>query len=73
MTTVTIRLNKEEEEFFKSYADLTGQSLSTLFKKALEQDIEEKYDLKIYEKSYEEYKKDPKTISHSDFKKELGL
>ncbi|NQJ69572.1 translation repressor RelB [Streptococcus suis] len=73
MSTVTIRLNKEEEVFFKSYAQLTGQSLSSLFKKALERTIEDEYDLSIYRQAYEEYQKDPETISHADFKKELGL
>ncbi|HFI0147560.1 TPA: type II toxin-antitoxin system RelB family antitoxin [Streptococcus suis] len=73
MSTVTIRLNKEEEVFFKSYAQLTGKSLSSLFKKALERDIEDEYDLSIYRQAYEEYQKDPETISHADFKKELGL
>ncbi|NQO45404.1 translation repressor RelB [Streptococcus suis] len=73
MSTVTIRLNKEEEVFFKSYAQLTGQSLSSLFKKALERDIEDEYDLSIYRQAYEEYQKDPETISHADFKRELGL
>ncbi|HFI0405129.1 TPA: type II toxin-antitoxin system RelB family antitoxin [Streptococcus suis] len=73
MSTVTIRLNKEEEVFFKSYAQLTGQSLSSLFKKALERNIEDEYDLTIYRQAYEEYQKDPETISHADFKKELGL
>ncbi|MGQ7463020.1 type II toxin-antitoxin system RelB family antitoxin [Streptococcus suis] len=73
MSTVTIRLNKEEEVFFKSYAQLTGQSLSSLFKKALECTIEDEYDLNIYRQAYEEYQKDPETISHADFKKELGL
>lgn len=73
MSTVTIRLNQEEEIFFKSYAQLTGQSLSSLFKKALERAIEDEYDLKIYHQAYAEYKADPETISHADFKKELGL
>lgn len=73
MSTVTIRLNQEEEVFFKSYAQLTGKSLSSLFKKALERDIEDEYDLKIYQQAYAEYKEDPETISHADFKKELGL
>ncbi|WP_159584204.1 type II toxin-antitoxin system RelB family antitoxin [Streptococcus halichoeri] len=73
MSTVTIRLNQEEEVFFKSYAQLTGQSLSSLFKKALERDIEDKYDLKVYNQAYAEYEADPQTISHADFKKELDL
>ncbi|HFU4448355.1 TPA: type II toxin-antitoxin system RelB family antitoxin [Streptococcus suis] len=73
MSTVTVRLNQEEETFFKSYAQLTGQSLSSLFKKALEWTIEDEFDLKIYRQAYKEYQDDPETISHADFKKELGF
>ncbi|HFI0064568.1 TPA: type II toxin-antitoxin system RelB family antitoxin [Streptococcus suis] len=73
MSTVTVRLNQEEETFFKSYVQLTGQSLSSLFKKALERTIEDEFDLKIYHQSYKEYQEDPETISHADFKKELGF
>lgn len=35
MSTVSVRLNQEEETFFKSYAVLAGKSLSTLMKEAL--------------------------------------
>lgn len=73
MSTVTIRLNQEEEQFFKTYAKVSGKSLSTLFKQALARDIEDQYDLKIYQEAYQEYLADPETISHEDFKKELGL
>lgn len=73
MSTVTVRLNQEEEAFFKSYAQFTGQSLSSLFKKALEQAIEDEYDLKLYHQAYKEYQEDKETLSHADFKKELGL
>ena len=65
MSTVTIRLNQEEEVFFKSYAQLTGKSLSSLFKKALERDIEDEYDLKIY-KEYLKEKDTLKTYSHKE-------
>ena len=73
MSAATIRLKQEEEIFFKSYAQLMGKSLSSLFKIALEHAIEDEYDLKIYHQAYAEYKTDPETISHADFKKELGL
>lgn len=35
MATISIRLNQQEEELFKGYAELTGENLSTLFKEAL--------------------------------------
>ncbi|MDN5027590.1 DUF6290 family protein [Streptococcus sp. SPS1] len=73
MATVSVRLNQEEETFFKSYAALSGKSLSTLLKEALAQSIEDEYDLNIYKKAFEEYQQDSETISHVDFKKELGF
>lgn len=73
MATVSVRLNQEEEIFFKSYAVLSGKSLSTLLKEALAQSIEDEYDLNIYKKAFEEYQQDSETISHVDFKKELGF
>ncbi|MEZ7651753.1 type II toxin-antitoxin system RelB family antitoxin [Streptococcus sp. 27098_8_51] len=73
MSTVTVRLNQEEEKFFKSYAQFTGQSLSSLFKKSLKRTIEDEYDLKLYYQAYKDYQEEPETISHADFKKELGL
>lgn len=73
MTTITVRLNDQEEKFFKNYAQLTGQSLSSLFKKTLEMAIEDEYDLKIYHQAMKEYQEDAVIISHADFKKELGF
>ncbi|TWT10496.1 type II toxin-antitoxin system RelB family antitoxin [Streptococcus sp. sy004] len=72
MGTITIRLN-QEETFFKSYAQVTGQSLSSLFKKVIERDIEDEYDLNLYKQAYAEYQENPETISRADFKRELGF
>nr|AAN78205.1 hypothetical protein [Enterococcus mundtii] len=41
MSITTIRLNEQEEAFFQSYAELTGQPLSTLMKQALTEKIED--------------------------------
>ncbi|MBO0460323.1 MULTISPECIES: type II toxin-antitoxin system RelB family antitoxin [Enterococcus] len=45
MGIITIRLNDQEEAFFQSYAELTGQPLSTLMKQALTEKIEDYLDL----------------------------
>ena len=45
MTVTTIRLNKNEENLFLSYSKLTGQPMSTLFKEALREKIEDYLDL----------------------------
>lgn len=73
MATISIRLNQQEEELFKGYAEITGENLSTLFKEALKKSIDDEYDLQAYKEAYKEYQQDSETISHADFKKELGL
>ena len=44
MATITLRVNSDEEKFFKDYAKLTGEKLSSLLKKALLEKIEDEYD-----------------------------
>lgn len=73
MATVTIRLNKQEEEYFKTYAEFTGEKLSSLFKQALEEKIEDEYDLKAGLKALEEFEKDPQTISFEEVKAKYAL
>ncbi len=69
----SIRLNAEEEKLFKNYANFHGISLSEAMKTALLEKIEEEYDIVIAQQAHEEYLKDPETISHENFMKELGL
>lgn len=73
MSTVTVRLNQEEESLFNAYAKLTGEGLSTLFKRKLAEAIEDEYDLKVYKQAKAEFEADPVTYSMEEVKKELGL
>lgn len=49
MKTISIRLNEEEERAFSAYANLIGEPLSTLFKRTLEEKLEDEFDIKIAE------------------------
>lgn len=49
MKTVSVRLNEEEERAFSAYATIMGMPLSTLFKKLMEERLEDEFDLKIAE------------------------
>ena len=49
MKTVSVRLNEEEERAFSAYATIMGLPLSTLFKKLMEERLEDAFDLKITE------------------------
>lgn len=71
--TVSLRLNEEDELLIKKYAELKQVSLSELFRNALIEKIESEYDLESYNKAVEEYKKNPKTYTLDEVKKELNL
>ena len=71
--TVSVRLNEEDEKLIKTYAEMNNMSLSDLIRKAIIEKIEDEYDLKSYYEALEEYKKNPKTYTLDEAKKELGL
>ena len=56
MANISVRLNEQEEELFKTYAEFMDETLSTLFKKALLEKIEDEFDLKVGQKALAEYK-----------------
>ena len=71
--TVSVRLNEEDEKLIKAYAEMNNMSLSELIRKSIMEKIEDEYDLKTYEKAIKEYKRNPKTYTLDEAKKELGL
>lgn len=71
MGTITIRLNKEESKVFKEYAELNDIPLSTLFKKALQENMEDEFDMSIIT-AYEE-SDNHETYTHEKLKETLGL
>lgn len=71
--TISVRLNNEDTELFKKYAEMHNMSLSDLIRSAVLEKIEDEYDLKCYEKAMEEYKKNPVTYTHDEVVKMLEL
>ena len=71
--TISVRLSEKDTELIKAYAELNHISLSDLVRNAVIEKIEDEYDLECYEKAMEEYKKNPKTYTLEEVKKELGL
>lgn len=71
--TISVRLNDKETELIKAYAKINNISLSDLIRNAVLEKIENEYDLESYKKAVEEYKKNPKTYTLDEVKKELGL
>lgn len=74
MSTVTVRLNEEEQKTFNEYAKLYDMPLSTLFKKTLEERIENEIDIKLIEEYETKVKADTvETYDYEEVRKMLGL
>ena len=71
--TISVRLNEEETKVMKAYADINNMSLSDLIRIAVLEKIEDEYDLKSYKKAIEEYKRNPRTYTLEEVKKELEM
>lgn len=71
--TISVRLNEEDTNLIKTYAEMNNISLSDLIRNAILEKIENEYDLKCYEKAMQKYKDNPKTYTLDEVKKELEL
>lgn len=71
--TISVRLNEEDTNLIKTYAEINNISLSELIRNAILEKIEDEYDLKSYDKAMKKYKANPKTYTLDDIKKELDL
>ena len=72
MSTVSLRLNDKDDSLIRKYAELHNLDLSTFIRQAVIEKIENEYDLKLFNRVWEE-EKNQEHISHDDLKKELGL
>ncbi len=72
MSTVSLRLNDKDDSLIRKYAELHNMDLSTFIRQAVIEKIENEYDLKLFNKVWEEEKNQDR-MSHEDLKKELGL
>lgn len=70
---ISLRLNSDDTELIKAYAQMNGISVSELVRRSVIERIEDEYDLKAYEEAMAEYKKNPVTFSHEDVARMLEL
>ena len=71
--TISVRLNEEDTNLIKKYAEMNNITLSELIRNAILEKIEDEYDLKCYKEAMEEFKKNPKTYTLDEIEEELGL
>ena len=70
---ISIRMTEEEKQLADAYAKLNGISLSEAIKRAYFEKIEDEYDIALADMALREYEENPKTYSHEEVKKMLGL
>ena len=71
--SISIRLQPQDEQLFKSYAKSNNISLSELIRSAVFEKIEDEYDLAVYREALEDYNQDPISYSHAEVCQMLGL
>ena len=72
MGTISVRLSDEEDKLIRKYAEINGMDLSSLFRNAVINKIEEEYDLTLFDNIWQD-EKGCEIISHEEMKSELGL
>ena len=71
--SISLRLSEEDTALIKAYASMKKLSVSELIRQTVIEQIEDEYDLNVYDKAMAEYRKNPITYSLDDVEKELGL
>lgn len=66
-----LQFSKEESELLKKYAKGKGKNIEEVIRCAVLEKIEDEEDTKLADEAYEEYLKDCKTISFTDFLREM--
>lgn len=70
---VYINMTDEEIKLAKAYAKLIGLPLNKAIKRTFFEKIEDEYDIALIDNALKEYQKNPKTYTHAEIKKMLGL
>lgn len=71
MSTISLRMNEEEEKLIQEYAKANNVSISELFRSSVLEKIEDEIDLELYQQAMQEHMKHPEDISFEDMIKEL--
>lgn len=73
MTTISFRLNDQENELIRRYAQLKNMRVSDVVRLSTIEKIEDEIDLDHFRKAFYAYKKDSTTYTHEQVLRELAL
>lgn len=71
--TISLRLSEEDTVLIKKCAELKNTTVSEFIRNAVMEQIEDEYDLKVYERAMKEYQKNPVTYTLDEVEEELDL
>lgn len=71
--TISLRLSDEDSALIRKYAEMKKMTVSELIRQTMLEQIENEFDLQIYEEAMKEYISNPVTFSLDEVEKELGL
>ena len=66
MATISIRLNEQDSNFIRKYAEFKNISISDLVRQAVIHHIEDEIDIRAYNKAMKKYKENPVTYTHEE-------
>jgi len=72
-TTITIRLNQEDKDLIKAYAEINRKSVASIMLESVLDRIEDEMDIKLYEQAKAEFVANPVTYSLDEAEQILGI
>ena len=70
---ISLRLNDDDSMLIKKYAELNNISVSEFLRQSAIERIEEEYDISLFGKALEEFRKNPVTYTLDEVERDLGL
>lgn len=70
---ISIRMNNQELELIKKYAELNGSTVSEVMRNAILEKIEDEFDIFLFNKASKAFEENPKTYTVEEASKILGL
>lgn len=71
MTTISLRINEQDEKLIKEYAKANNISVSALLRDSVLEKIEDSIDLNLYDQEMEAYSSKPESIPFNEMLEDL--
>ena len=73
MGTISLRMDKEDEKLIKEYAKTKNITVSSLFRNAVLEKIEDEIDMDLYHIAMKQHIANPQVVSFDEMMKEIDF